>query len=94
MFIAYGAAVQRGILSGEDCINTNDILVLDVNPLTLGIQTDGGVMSKLIPRNSHIPITETERFTTAADDQDSVVVEVFECERPMTKDSHFLGKFD
>ncbi len=86
--------MQGGIISGEDCKNTNDILVMDVNPLTLGIATVGGVMSKLIPRNSHIPITETKHFTTAADGQHTVAVEVFEGERPMTKDNHFLGEFD
>ena len=74
--------------------NNNDIAVLDVNPLTLGIATVGGVMSILIPRNTKIPTMEKKSFTTSADNQQAVMVEVFEGERSMTKDNHFLGKFE
>ncbi len=62
--------------------------------MTLGVDTVGGVMSEFIPRNSRIPITKTKSFSTASDDQESVAIEIFEGERPMTKDNHFLGKFD
>ena len=70
------------------------MVVLDVNPLTLGIETVGGVMSVLVPRNTHIPLVEKKPFTTSADYQDAVSIPVFEGERSMTKDNHFLGKFD
>jgi molecular chaperone DnaK (HSP70) len=70
-----------------------DIVVVDINPLTLGIETTGGVMSELIPRNSPIPTEQTKPFTTVADDQQSVNIEIFEGERSMSKDNHFLGSF-
>ncbi|CAF4077288.1 unnamed protein product, partial [Rotaria sordida] len=89
--VAYGAAIQAAILSGEEC--TGDIVILDVNPLTLGIETKGGVMSEIIPRNTPIPYVYTKPFTTAEDDQTSVDIRVFEGERSMTKDNHFLGHF-
>jgi heat shock protein 5 len=92
-FLANGAAIQGGILSGADEDCKIDIVILDINPLTLGIQTVGGVMSQLIARNSRIPITETKPFTTAADDQEVVAIQIFEGERSMTKDNHFLGDF-
>src|SRR5271155_2261139 len=90
--VAHGAAVQAGILSGEE--GMEDLVLVDVCPLTLGIETTGGVMTKLIPRNTVIPTRKSQIFSTAADNQPVVLIQVYEGERTMTKDNNQLGKFE
>ncbi|CAG8493893.1 3848_t:CDS:1, partial [Paraglomus brasilianum] len=90
--VAYGAAVQGGILGGDK--DVKDVLLVDVCPLTLGIETTGGVMTKLIPRNTVIPTKKSQIFSTAADNQPTVLIQVYEGERSLTKDNNLLGKFE
>jgi L1 cell adhesion molecule like protein len=92
--VAYGAAVQAAILTKAPAKALDEVILIDVNPLSLGIETAGGVMTPIIPRATRVPVKRSQVFSTFADNQTNVLIQIFEGERGMTRDNNLLGKFD
>jgi len=92
--VAYGAAVQAAIMTKAPSKQLDQVILIDVNPLSLGIETAGGVMTPIIPRGTRVPVKRSQVFSTFADNQTNVLIQIFEGERGMTKDNNVLGKFD